>query len=79
MDSFAGLRVLPRQSGSAFNRPRDTILITDHEANPRHISIYGGKLTSYRAESETVVKLAKQRLPHRKPVADTRKLPLKPA
>lgn len=78
VDAFAGLRVLPRQAGSAFNRPRDTILSTDDDGKPRHISIYGGKLTSYRAESEKVIDLAKRSLPGKKAIADTTQLPLHP-
>ncbi len=77
-DAFAGLRVLPQQTGSAFKRPRDTILVSDDNNQPRHISIYGGKLTSYRAEAQRVMRLAKHNLPDRRPRADTRFLPLPP-
>lgn len=78
IDSFAGLRVLPRQQGSAFQRPRDTILVSDSNEKPRHISIYGGKLTSYRAEAQRIMQLAKGNLPEKRPRADTRTLALKP-
>ncbi len=73
-DAFAGLRVLPKQPGSFFNRPRDTILHTGPE---RVMSLLGGKLTGYRATAEEVMRCLRRWLPPRKPVADTRTLPLR--
>ena len=73
-DAFAGLRVLPKQSGSFFNRPRDTIL---HIGPERVMSLLGGKLTGYRATAEDVMRCLRRWLPPRKPVADTRTLPLR--
>jgi glycerol-3-phosphate dehydrogenase len=49
---FAGLRVLPAGGGHAFHRSRETLLVPDHPARPRVLSIYGGKLTTWRAISE---------------------------
>jgi len=72
-DAFAGLRVLPRQAGSFFQRPRDTLL---HPGPERVLSLYGGKLTGYRATAEDVLKRIRPWLPRRTPVADTRTLPL---
>jgi len=54
-DSFAGLRVLPAGEGSAFSRPRETILHRDADA-PRLLSIYGGKLTSHAHTARQVMK-----------------------
>ena len=47
--AFAGLRVLPAQGGHAFHRSRETLLIPDRDTRPRLLSIYGGKLTTWRA------------------------------
>jgi glycerol-3-phosphate dehydrogenase len=62
-ESFAGLRVLPREEGSIFSRNRDTILLTDSTDNPRVLSIYGGKLTAYRATAEKVLEKISRSLP----------------
>jgi len=53
IQKFAGLRVLPKDDGSMFSRPRDTIL---HWAIPGLLTLYGGKLTAYRSTSELVIK-----------------------
>jgi len=76
IDAFAGLRVLPKQSSSAFRRSRETQLICDQRKSAQWISVYGGKLTGYRATAEKVVKLIQQSIGRRKKVADTRYLPL---
>ena len=77
IDAFAGLRVLPKQSTSAFKRSRETQLICDRAGDAQWISIYGGKLTGYRATAEKVVKLIGKSIGPRKKQADTRTLPLK--
>jgi glycerol-3-phosphate dehydrogenase len=76
---FAGLRVLPTAAGAAFGRSRETRLIVDNAQQPRLVSIYGGKLTGYRATAQKVMHKLDATLPHRKVVADTAKLPLRPA
>ncbi len=73
IDAFAGLRVLPKGPGGFFTRPRDTLL---HTGPTRVLSLLGGKLTGYRATAEAVMKRIRRWLPPRKPVADTRTLPL---
>lgn len=75
IEEFAGLRVLPTGSGRAFSRPRDCILHTDPR-HPRLVTLYGGKLTTYRHTAATVVKQALALLGPRPPVADTRELAL---
>lgn len=75
-DSFAGLRVLPRQSVSAFHRPRETIFMLDEPNAPRWLSIYGGKLTGYRATAQKVLDRLAAQLPRRRLLADTANLPL---
>lgn len=78
IDAFAGLRVLPATNGSPFGRSRETILHTDRNDQPRILTIYGGKLTAYRATAESVMRQLQSALPERKTVADTRQLPLSP-
>ena len=76
--AFAGLRVLPRDSARPFERGRELILQGDHAKRPRVLSLYGGKLTSYRADSEKVMAMLRPALPERSARADTSRLPLKP-
>jgi len=78
LDSWAGLRVLPAGEGHAFHRSRETILHRDQPNKPRLISIYGGKLTSYRATAAKLMKQIKPWLPARQQRGDTRQLPLHP-
>lgn len=63
IESFAGLRVLPRGTESVFSRARDTVLHIDSENNPRLITLYGGKLTAYRATAEKVLQKISRSLP----------------
>jgi len=73
---WAGLRVLPSTKGSAFGRSRETYLPVDNEARPRVVSVFGGKLTAYRATALQVVALLKKTLPEVAARADTSELPL---
>lgn len=57
IESFAGLRVLPAASGSAFHRSRDTIIHYDPINNPKVFSIYGGKLTAHRVTAQQCTKI----------------------
>jgi glycerol-3-phosphate dehydrogenase len=75
-DRFAGLRVLPKNPGSAFGRSRETLYMTDNEQQPRLVSVVGGKLTGYRVAAEKVVALLAPALPARTRRGDTRTLPL---
>lgn len=75
---FAGLRVLPHSEGRPFERGRELILQGDTPRSPRVLHLYGGKLTSYRADSEKVMARLRASLPARTPRADTRRLPLRP-
>jgi glycerol-3-phosphate dehydrogenase len=76
LGSWAGLRVLPGGEGHAFHRSRETILQPDNQNRPRLLSIYGGKLTSYRATALKVIEAIEPSLPARKVVADTAELSL---
>lgn len=76
LGSFAGLRVLPKDTRNPFVRSRETQYVYDDKRQPRLVAIYGGKLTSYRATAEKVVKALGPQLPSRMPRADTKKLRL---
>ncbi|VAW92241.1 Aerobic glycerol-3-phosphate dehydrogenase [hydrothermal vent metagenome] len=52
VETFAGVRVLPKLETSIFSRPRDTLL---HCSAKNLLTLYGGKLTSYRATAEEVM------------------------
>ncbi len=77
LNSFAGLRVLPSGGGNPFSRSRETLLHTGNLDKAKLVSIIGGKLTSYRATGESVVKKLAPFLPAVKAKADTKKLALK--
>ncbi len=76
LDAYAGLRVLPTTSGPLQHRPREAVLVADNRAHPRFITIYGGKLTTYRLTAERVLRLLGRSLPARARRADTAVLPL---
>ncbi len=78
LGSFAGLRVLPHGSGAAFHRSRETILHPDNPDRVRLVTVYGGKLTGYRATAVKVMRLLKKSLPARAPRADTSEISLSP-
>jgi glycerol-3-phosphate dehydrogenase len=75
LEQWAGLRVLPA-GGTASRRSRETQLIVDDAKRPRVLSIFGGKLTTYRATAAKVLHQLAAALPTRKPIADTRDLKL---
>ena len=62
-ERFAGLRVLPAATQAAFDRSRETIFTTDRDARPRVLSIYGGKLTGWRAAAAHVMQRISPSLP----------------
>lgn len=76
LERFSGLRVLPKSNKKASARTRETIFIKDNKKEPRLVSIYGGKLTSYRSTAEKVIKQLKKQLPKREKIADTKKIKL---
>jgi len=78
LDSWAGLRVLPGGEGHAFHRSRETVLHTDRHDKPQVLTVYGGKLTSYRATAEKVAERVSESMPSRKRIARTSELPLTP-
>lgn len=76
LDSFAGVRVLPAGRGRAFSRARESVIELFNEKNAPLISIYGGKLTTYRHTAELVTKLLRKSIGKKVTIADTKKLPL---
>jgi glycerol-3-phosphate dehydrogenase len=56
VDAVAGLRVLPKTSGSLFSRSRDTIIHHDNSADARVYTLYGGKLTAHRATARQLMR-----------------------
>lgn len=78
IESFAGLRVLPRTGQSAFKRTREVLFHTDNPDRPRVLSLMGGKLTTYRATALQALTRLRRSLPERQRRADTAELPLKP-
>lgn len=76
-ERFAGLRVLPRADTAAFARPRETLYMTDTPSAAHLVGIYGGKLTSYRADAIKALELLHSVLPRRAARADTAMLELK--
>ncbi len=71
-EAFSGLRVLPADAERAFARSRDTRFLDENGL----ISLYGGKLTAYRATCEKLVPLVAVHCGARAAKADTRNLPL---
>jgi len=72
--AFAGLRVLPQDTGGYFHRSRDSIIYPDEVHQPRCLSLYGGKLTAYRATAEAVLKQVRSVLGKTEIKADTKNL-----
>jgi len=73
---FAGVRVLPGKGGSFTGRTREVRLLCDDSAHPRLVTIYGGKLTTYRRTAERVMQLLLSALRPSRPEADTSKIKL---
>jgi glycerol-3-phosphate dehydrogenase len=85
LDAIAGLRVLPGRNGtegkaqSFHARSRETVLQlhrSEQSGRSRLLTVYGGKLTTYRLTAERVMARLGDELPVRAPLADTRHLEL---
>jgi len=81
--TMTGLRVLPASGSETQDnvlsinaRSRETVLHPDRQDHPRLLTVYGGKLTTYRLTAERVIARLAGVLPVRKVVADTRHLKL---
>lgn len=77
LERFAGLRVLPSASHSAFERSRETLFTADRDPHPRVVGIYGGKLTGWRAAAAQVLARIGSSLPPRTRRAATDQLVLR--
>lgn len=66
---FCGVRVLPKEASSAFERSRDT-LIHQVASHPRIVSIYGGKLTTFRCTAKESVERLTQIMGRRQKQVD---------
>lgn len=71
IDTFAGLRVLPKSDKQAFSRPREVMFALDDEAHPRVLSVMGGKLTTYRTTALHALQRLMPSLPTKEQRADT--------
>jgi len=71
IETFAGLRVLPKSDKTAFARPREVIFAVDNEAQPRVLSVMGGKLTTYRTTAQAALERLAPSLPTKERRADT--------
>jgi glycerol-3-phosphate dehydrogenase len=78
VDSFSGLRVLPRSDLKAFSRPREVLFEVDNEDCPRVLSVMGGKLTTYRSTALHALAKIRKSLPVKERIADTSRIPLSP-
>ena len=78
IETFAGLRVLPKNSKNPFARTRETVFIKDRHKKPELVGIYGGKLTSYRATADKVITMLQSRLPKNKNRLSTINISLTP-
>ncbi len=79
VQAFAGLRVLPAGNSHAFYRPRETLFSVDQADKPHLLSIFGGKLTGWRATAEKVMQRIAPGLPAQPARADTRNIRLTPS
>jgi len=73
---FAGVRVLPGGDGSFTGRTREVRLLCEDSSPPRLVTIYGGKLTTYRRTAERVMQLLMPVLQPSGPGADTSEIKL---
>ncbi len=78
LDAWAGLRVLPAGAKRAFSRPREAVFQTDHTQRPSLVSMYGGKLTGYRASALKVMELLRPSLGPGSRDLQTDEIPLEP-
>lgn len=78
IETFAGLRVLPKSDKNAFARPREVMFAVDNEQHPRVLSVMGGKLTTYRATAQQALLRLAPSLPTTERRADTALVSLLP-
>ena len=74
IDQYAGLRVLPVQKTAFSARRRDTLIQYDNVKYPKLVSLYGGKLTTYRTTSEGILNRIRGTLGDRDIIKDTKEI-----
>ena len=74
--AWAGLRVLPAAETAAFTRSRECSIVADDAQQPHAITVFGGKITSYRVTAHKVLQLCMKTLEKRDSIVDTAKLRL---
>ncbi len=75
--AFSGLRVLPGGQDAFGARPRETVLKVDDPTEPRLLTIYGGKLTTYRLTAQKIMERLAGSLPKREGKANPLELELR--
>jgi glycerol-3-phosphate dehydrogenase len=74
--AWAGLRVLPAAETAAFTRTRESSIVADDAQQPHALTVFGGKITSYRVTAGKALQMCKQTLEKRSAIADTARLKL---
>ncbi|QUN05251.1 FAD-dependent oxidoreductase [Shewanella yunxiaonensis] len=74
--SYSGMRVLPAGSSSAFSRTREVQLLSQ-PSHPHILSLYGGKLTTFRSTAAQVLIHIAEHLGERTAIADVDSLILR--
>lgn len=75
IETLCGVRVLPKESANSFERTRESFIKTSI-THPRLLTLYGGKLTTFRTTAKEVVQWLEVTLGKRVAIADVDKLPI---
>ncbi|WP_165905461.1 FAD-dependent oxidoreductase [Parashewanella spongiae] len=67
--TFCGVRILPSSKDKAFHTSRETLMHMD-QTHPNFLSVFGGKLTTYRLTAKKTVSWLEKQLGKRHKVAD---------
>lgn len=70
---FCGVRVLPAFGSQAFSQSRETLLHIK-PSHPRLLSVYGGKLTTYKHTAQQTLQQLSMVLGPRQTIADVEQL-----
>ncbi|WP_394201158.1 glycerol-3-phosphate dehydrogenase/oxidase [Shewanella waksmanii] len=73
---YCGARVLRDAKATAFSQPRETML-HDNPSHPRLLSVYGGKLTTYKHTAQQALDWLREIAGKRRSVADVEQLTLR--
>ncbi|QFU21419.1 FAD-dependent oxidoreductase [Shewanella eurypsychrophilus] len=75
IETLCGVRVLPKESANSFDRTRESFIKTSI-THPRLLTLYGGKLTTFRATAKEAVQWLEVTLGKKVAIADVDKLPI---